>query len=70
MTTHIWQHIPSGEQFVVEIGGCGQVTGASGPLHYSEIAEAKAGNWDADWDVTDAIKTDVESYQDVTDRVG
>lgn len=69
MITRIWQHIASGERFAVAVDSFNQVVGATGPLHHSEIAVAKEGNWDADWDVTSDIKADTNSYRDVTNRV-
>lgn len=68
MTTQIWQHITSGERFAVAVDSYGQVVGAAGPLHYSEIAQAKAGDWNVDQDVTSDIRADAESYRNVTDR--
>ena len=68
MITQIWAHIASGEKYAVEIDGNDQVVGAAGPLHYSEIDQAIAGDWDADRDVTEDIKADADSYRDVTGK--
>ena len=68
MTTKIWVHVPSGERFAVAVDSYGQVVGAAGPLHHSEIPAAKDGNWDSDRDVTEDIKSNTGSYRDVTDQ--
>jgi len=68
MITQIWAHVPSGERFAVAVDSYGVIMGAMGPLHHSEIEPAKAGNWDADQEVTEDIKNDSDNYRGVTNR--
>jgi hypothetical protein len=69
MITQIWQHATSGERFAVAVDSYGYILGAAGPLHHSEIEQAKTGEWDADWEVLDDIRATQQEYRVVTDRV-
>ena len=68
MITKIWQHITTGERYAVALDSYGWVVGAAGPLHHSEIAQAKTGDWNSDPEVTADIRDAAGSYRDVTDR--
>ena len=68
MVIKVWQHVTSGDRFAVGVDSYGYVLGATGPLHHSEIEQAKRGDWDIDHDVTEEIKANRQSYRDVTDR--
>lgn len=59
--SQIWQHRTSGELFAIEIGEC-VVTGAAGPLSYSEHAAVRVGDWTSDPKMADDINADQDSY--------
>lgn len=66
METQIWAHAKSGERYVVQVDGTGRVVAAAGPLHYSEIPGALAGDWDPDPEVTSDLQESPDDYADVT----
>lgn len=41
MNIQIWQHKTSGEKYVVEVDEQGKVTACYGPLHYTEVEQAR-----------------------------
>lgn len=41
MTIQIWRYVISGEKYVVEIDADGNVHAVSGPLHHTEVEDAK-----------------------------
>lgn len=72
MSSHIFQHNPSGEKFAVATDSYGAIVGANGPLQHREFAAVLAGDWDADpemtaeWQEMDYIEA---GYVDVTDDI-
>ena len=59
MTTQIWAHNKSGEQYVItEMDG--EVVAAAGPLHYSEIALVLSEGFDSD----DELVADIAEHED------
>lgn len=61
MEIQIWRHRQSGERYVVALQG-ERVIDAAGPLHHSEIAAARAGDYNGDAELRDDIDGDQESY--------
>lgn len=68
MRTQIWQHIRSGEKFVVTLNGGGAVVEAAGPLHWRDIPAALAGEWGSEDDLVEDLAADPDSYRNVTDQ--
>ena len=59
-STQIWQHVRSGERYVVEVDFSGTVIGAAGPLYHMDIAAARHGDYTSDTDLV----LDIDGTQD------
>lgn len=61
-----WAHARSGERYHVRIVD-GVVTGATGPLHHSEVTVANLGNFhdDDEPDLADDIRDHADEYRRV-----
>jgi hypothetical protein len=66
MATQIWQHVASGEKFVVNTDDKGAVVAAAGPLHYSEIVSVLEEGFDSEEELVDDLNADIWAYRDVT----
>ncbi len=58
----LWQHVTSGERYVVEIQS-GRVVEAAGPLHHGEIEAVMAGDFNCDPELAEDIDGDQGSYR-------
>lgn len=71
MTIQVWQHIKSGERYVVDVEGVfgsATVTNAVGPLHHSEIAACLTDGFDGEIGLAEWLTThETEFAVDVTD---
>lgn len=67
MNIEIWAHRKSGERYAVAVNRGGVVVAAIGPLHYSEEAEARRGEWtvNGDAELVDDINDDQDAYAPV-----
>lgn len=72
MTTimQLWQHVGSGEQFAVKVDELGNVIEACGPLYYSYVDQALAGDFDSDQELVDDLNSDSEHYNIANDQRG
>ena len=64
----IWQHVRSGERYVVEIGGGGHIFAAAGPLHYRELDTAMAQGFEHDPDVAADLQHTADDYRLYVDQ--
>ena len=67
MMAQIWAHARSGDTYVVVVDDDDQIVEAAGPLHYSEILPALAGDFTYDPEVAEGIEATRDEYR-VLDR--
>lgn len=60
-TVEIWKHGIAGEVFAVKTKQ-DRVVAAAGPLHHSEIENARTGNFDSDNELVDDLNRDADEY--------